>query len=134
MASFHHRRPGRSANPALPTPKFQHGRIHGTSPFLVQFRPYSVVLNVQWFRLFYDIEYVNGLFSLSFQDFPAAHSRVVIRLAQDTKAKPNANTRTLRPDKCLVVSPCRVDGSFIANEPNQLCEQHRHCHSDSDQP
>jgi hypothetical protein len=26
------------------------------------------------------------------------------RLAQDTKAKPNANTRTLRPDKCLVVS------------------------------
>jgi hypothetical protein len=29
---------------------------------------------------------------------------VVIRLAQITKAKPNANTRTLRPDKCLVVS------------------------------
>jgi len=32
------------------------------------------------------------------------HSRVGIRLAQDTKVKPNANTRTLRPDKCLVVS------------------------------
>jgi hypothetical protein len=36
--------------------------------------------------------------------FPAARSRVVIRLAQGMKAKPNANTRTLRPDKCLVVS------------------------------
>jgi hypothetical protein len=36
--------------------------------------------------------------------FPAARSRVVIRLAQGRKAKPNANTRTLRPDKCLVVS------------------------------
>jgi len=36
--------------------------------------------------------------------FPAARSRVVIRLAQGTKAKPAANTRTLRPDKCLVVS------------------------------
>jgi len=35
--------------------------------------------------------------------FPAACSRVVIRLAQGMKAKPNANTRTLRPDKCLVV-------------------------------
>jgi hypothetical protein len=27
-----------------------------------------------------------------------------MRLAENTKAKPNANTRTLRPDKCLVVS------------------------------
>jgi hypothetical protein len=36
--------------------------------------------------------------------FPAPRSRVVIRFAQITKAKPNANTRTLRPDKCLVVS------------------------------
>src|ERR1035441_5913061 len=36
-------------------------------------------------------------------DFPAERSRVVIRLAQGRKAKPNANTRTLRPDKCLVV-------------------------------
>ena len=36
--------------------------------------------------------------------FPAARSRVVIRLAKGRKAKPNANTRTLRPDKCLVVS------------------------------
>jgi len=125
MASFHHRRPGRSANPALPTPKFQHGRIHGTSPFLVQFRPYSVVLNVQWFRLFYDIEYVNGLFSLSFQDFPAAHSRVVIRLAQDTKAKPNANTRTLRPDKCLVVKS--LDSSLRPLCPSQH-GIHRHHH------
>jgi len=35
--------------------------------------------------------------------FPAARSRVVIRLAKGRKAKPNANTRTLRPDKCLVV-------------------------------
>jgi hypothetical protein len=33
-----------------------------------------------------------------------AHSRVVIRLAENMKAKPNANARTLRPDKCLVVS------------------------------
>jgi len=39
-----------------------------------------------------------------FWGFPAARSRVVIRLAKGTKAKPNANTRTLRPDKCLVVS------------------------------
>jgi len=38
-----------------------------------------------------------------FWGFPAARSRVVIRLAKGTKAKPNANTRTLRPDKCLVV-------------------------------
>jgi hypothetical protein len=38
------------------------------------------------------------------EEFPPTRSRVVIRLAQDTKAKPNANTRTLRPDKCLVVS------------------------------
>jgi hypothetical protein len=36
-------------------------------------------------------------------NFPATRSRVVIRLAENTKAKPNANTRTLRPDKCLVV-------------------------------
>jgi hypothetical protein len=28
---------------------------------------------------------------------------VVIRLAEITKAKPDANTRTRRPDKCLVV-------------------------------
>jgi hypothetical protein len=35
---------------------------------------------------------------------PAAGSRVVIQLAQNTNAKPNANTRTLRPDKCLVAS------------------------------
>ncbi len=34
---------------------------------------------------------------------PPPRSRVVIRLAENTKAKPNANTRTLRPDKCLVV-------------------------------
>jgi len=36
-------------------------------------------------------------------DSPAARSRVGIRLAAKMKAKPNANTRTLRPDKCLVV-------------------------------
>lgn len=36
--------------------------------------------------------------------FPAARSRVVIRLAENTKAKPDANTRPLRPDKCLVES------------------------------
>jgi hypothetical protein len=35
---------------------------------------------------------------------PAARSRDVIRLAANTKAKPNTITRTLRPDKCLVVS------------------------------
>jgi len=34
----------------------------------------------------------------------APHSRVGIRLAESMKAKPDANTRTLRPDKCLVVS------------------------------
>src|ERR1035437_10136659 len=38
------------------------------------------------------------------RNFPAARSRVVIRLAKSTKAKPDANTRTLRPHKCLVVS------------------------------
>src|ERR1039458_10793023 len=38
-----------------------------------------------------------------FWGFPAERSRVVIRLAQGRRAKPNANTRTLRPDKCLVV-------------------------------
>ena len=38
------------------------------------------------------------------EEFPPTRSRVVMRLAGDTKAKPNANTRTLRPDKCLVVS------------------------------
>jgi hypothetical protein len=42
--------------------------------------------------------------------FPAARSRVVIRLAQGRKAKPNANMRTLRPDKCLVVMA--VDSSL----------------------
>ncbi len=83
--------------------KVPHGRIHGTSLFLVRFVPYSILLNVQWLRLFYELEYVNGFFSLSFQDFPAARSRVVIRLAKGIKAKPDANTRTLRPDKCLVV-------------------------------
>jgi hypothetical protein len=36
--------------------------------------------------------------------FPPTRSRVVIRLAGDTRAKPTANTRTLRPDNCLVVS------------------------------
>ena len=36
--------------------------------------------------------------------FPAARSRAGIRLAEYAKAKPDANTRTLRPDKCLVVS------------------------------
>jgi hypothetical protein len=44
------------------------------------------------------------VFFVFFWPFPAARSRVVIRLAENTKAKPNANTRTLRPDKCLVVS------------------------------
>jgi hypothetical protein len=37
------------------------------------------------------------------EDFPAEFSRVVIRLAKDTRAKPNANTRKFSPDKCLVV-------------------------------
>ena len=37
-------------------------------------------------------------------DFPAARSRVAIQLPKGMKPKPNANTRTLRPDKCLVVS------------------------------
>ena len=101
-ASFRHHKRGKSASPALPTRKVPHGRIHGTSLFLVQFRPYSIILNVQWRRLFYHLEYVNGFFHL-FWRFPAARSRVVIRLAQGRKAKPNANTRTLRPDKCLVV-------------------------------
>src|ERR1035437_1317596 len=39
------------------------------------------------------------------RNFPPTRSPVVIQLAKNTKAKPNANTRTLRPDKCLVVSP-----------------------------
>jgi hypothetical protein len=37
------------------------------------------------------------------QPTPAGFSRVVIRLAGTKKAKPNANTRKLSPDKCLVV-------------------------------
>src|ERR1035437_5952969 len=37
-------------------------------------------------------------------NFPPTRSPVVIQLAKNTKAKPDANTRTLRPDKCLVVS------------------------------
>ena len=83
-------------------PKVQHGRIHGTSLFLVRFHPYSVILNVQWLRLFYELEYVNGLFSFILGiprgSFPCRHAACSMQ-----KAKPNANTRTLRPDKCLVV-------------------------------
>jgi hypothetical protein len=37
------------------------------------------------------------------QPFPAPRSRVVIRLPENMKAKPNANSPTLRPDNCLVV-------------------------------
>jgi hypothetical protein len=44
---------------------------------------------------------VKGQYAIS---FPAERSRVVIRLAAIMKAKPNANARTLSPDKCLVVS------------------------------
>ena len=50
-------------------------------------------------------------------NFPAARSRVVIRLAQDMKAKPNANTRTLRPDKCLAVKS--LDSSLRPVCPSQ---------------
>ena len=39
---------------------------------------------------------------LFLKPFPTPRSHVGIPLAQDGKAKPNANTRTLRPDKCLV--------------------------------
>jgi hypothetical protein len=58
-------------------------------------------------------------------DFPAARSRVVIRLAKGTKAKPNANTRTLRPDKCLVVKS--LDSSLRPVCPSQH-GIHRHHH------
>jgi hypothetical protein len=57
--------------------------------------------------------------------FPAARSRVVIRLAQGRKAKPNANTRTLRPDKCLVVKS--LDSSLRPVRPTQH-GIHRHHH------
>jgi hypothetical protein len=57
--------------------------------------------------------------------FPAARSRVVIRLAQGMKAKPNANTRTLRPDKCLVVKS--LDSSLRPVRPSQH-GIHRHHH------
>ena len=57
--------------------------------------------------------------------FPAARSRVVIRLAQGRKAKPNANTRTLRPDKCLVVKS--LDSSLRPVCPSQH-GIHRHHH------
>ncbi len=56
--------------------------------------------------------------------FPAARSRVVIRLAQGRKAKPNANTRTLRPDKCLVVKS--LDSSLRPVCPSQHGVHRRH--------
>jgi hypothetical protein len=67
--------------------------------------------------------------------FPAPRSRVGIRLAENRKAKPNANTRTLppspgsggtgRPDKCLVVKS--LDSSL---RPVPLSQHgiHRHHH------
>ena len=58
------------------------------------------------------------------QGFPASRSRVVIRLAQNTKAKPNANTRTLRPDKCLVVKS--LDSSLRPVSPSQHGIQRHH--------
>src|ERR1039457_5425618 len=60
-----------------------------------------------------------------FWGFPAARSRVVIRLAQGREAKPNANTRTLRPDKCLVVKS--LDSSLRPVCPSQH-GIHRHHH------
>jgi uncharacterized delta-60 repeat protein len=68
---------------------------------LLSFRvpSYSNILNFHSLRIFYAYEYVNGLFFR----FPAERSRVVIRLAENRRAKPNANTRTLPPDKSLVV-------------------------------
>ena len=60
-----------------------------------------------------------------FWGFPAARSRVVIRLAQGRKAKPNANTRTLRPDKCQVVKS--LDSSLRPVSPSQH-GIHRHHH------
>jgi len=56
--------------------------------------------------------------------FPAARSRVVIRLANGMKAKPNANTRTLRPDKCLVVKS--LDSSLRPVCPSQHGIQRHH--------
>jgi hypothetical protein len=60
-----------------------------------------------------------------FWGFPAARSRVVIRLAKGMKAKPNTNTRTLRPDKCLVVKS--LDSSLRPVCPSQH-GIHRHHH------
>ena len=56
--------------------------------------------------------------------FPASF-RVVIRLAKGMKAKPNANARTLRPDKCLVVMS--LDSSLRPVRPSQH-GIHRHHH------
>jgi hypothetical protein len=53
-----------------------------------------------------------------------ARSRVVIRPAKITKAKPNANTRTLRPDKCLVVIV--IGPSIAPRPPSQHWGQCRH--------
>ena len=46
-----------------------------------------------------------GADSFNYQvSFPTGGKRLSKGLAENMKAKPNANTRTLRPDKCLVVS------------------------------
>jgi hypothetical protein len=49
----------------------------------------------------------------------------VIRLAWNRKVKPNANTRTLRPDKCLVVKS--LDSNLRPVCPSQY-GIHRHHH------
>jgi hypothetical protein len=64
-----------------------------------------------------------ALFHL-FWGFPAARSRVVIRLAQGGKAKPNANTRTLRPDK--VPGRAVIVARIAPRLPSQHRQQCRH--------
>jgi hypothetical protein len=68
--------------------------------------------------ILFQIELLRTLGPIYALHFPAARSRVGIRLAANRKAKPNANTRTLRPDKCLVVKP--LDSSLRPVRPRNM--------------
>jgi hypothetical protein len=80
----------------------------------------DILLQIDLFRTFGPIYAVH---------FPAARSRVGIRLAANRNAKPNANTRTLRPHKCLVVKS--VDSSLRPVCPSQD-GIHRHHRQEAD--
>jgi len=87
-------------------PKVQHGRIHGTSLFLVRFRPYSVILNVQWRRLFYHSEYVNAFSSFILGiprgSFPCRHPACSRQEGQAECQHANAPPRQV-PGRAVIV-------------------------------